>query len=200
MLLAQRKTKATEFASLRCGNVLGSSGSVLPIWLEQIANGGPVTVTDGSAERFFVTVCEAAGALIQVACLAERGGIYSYALGPPLRIARLAEDVIAERNSAQRIEIRTTEMQPGERVREQLHSEEEQLIPTSLPHISRVLSGGAAQQDLSAILPRIRGSCEARKLAELVGALQTAIPEYQPSGFIRSDADETVPQRCTGGH
>lgn len=200
MLLSQRKTPATEFASLRCGNVLGSSGSVLPIWLDQIANGGPVTVTDESAERFFITVREAAGALIEVACLAEPCGTYSYAPGPLLQIAELAQIAIGSLGKSAVIRIRRTGMQPGERVREQLHSAEEHLAPTSSPHISRVLSIDGAQQNLSEILKDIRHSCETKNLAQLLGALQTAIPEYQPSAVLKSDAYETVPQRCTGGH
>ncbi len=199
LLLAQRKTTATRFVTLRCGNVLGSSGSVLPIWREQIANGGPVIMTDESAERFFVTVLEAAGALIELACLTEPCGIYSYAPGSLLRIAGLAEVVIEALGKNSVIQIRRTGMQPGERVREQLHSAEEHLAPTSLLHISRVLSIGAAPQDLSEMLPRIQRSCEARNVAELLGALQTAIPKYQPSGVLKSDGCETVPQRCTGG-
>ncbi len=199
MLLGQRKSAATKFASLRCGNVLGSSGSVLPIWLEQIASGGPVTVTDESAERFFVTVREAAGALIEVACLTDACEIYSYAPGPPLRISELAQAVIAVFDTSDAIQIRRTGMQPGERVREQLHSGEEDLAPTSLKHISRVVTSGTDQQNVLEILPRIQVSCEARNLAELLSALETVIPEYQPSAVVKSDACETVPQRCTGG-
>ncbi|MBV8864386.1 MAG: polysaccharide biosynthesis protein [Acidobacteriaceae bacterium] len=200
ILLARREPLGTEFRSLRCGNVLGSSGSVLPIWLEQIANGGPVTLTDDSAERSFITMREAAEALIATACLATPCGLFIYAPCPPSRIGELAQAVLAAFRKSNAIQVCKTGMRPGERVQERYYSAEELLSPTSLPHISNVQNLFESQPDLHEILSDLQRCCETRDLTKLLGVIRTAIPEYQPSAAIQSSAGGVHAQRCAGGH
>ena len=118
----------TRFIAVRFGNVLASSGSVIPIFREQIANGGPVTVTDNRMTRFFMTMSEAAQLVIDAGGVGESGDIFVLDMGEPISIRTLAEDMI--RLSGAEIEIKEIGIRPGEKLSEALFERDEQVETT----------------------------------------------------------------------
>src|SRR5690606_26809826 len=89
------QTSRTKFAVVRFGNVLGSAGSVIPIFQEQIRNGGPITITDQQMTRYFMSIPEASQLVIQAASMCQGGEIFVLDMGEPIRIVQLAEDLVA---------------------------------------------------------------------------------------------------------
>jgi FlaA1/EpsC-like NDP-sugar epimerase len=123
----------TKFVAVRFGNVLDSRGSVLPIWRQQIANGGPVTVTHPEVTRFFMLIPEAVQLIIQAAAIGSAGDIFVLDMGKPIRIADLATDLIklSGLRPGQDIAIEFVGLRPGEKLYEELLTAEEGLTQTS---------------------------------------------------------------------
>ena len=137
--LAQGGQGDTCFCAVRFGNVIGSRGSVVPLFTKQIEQGGPVTVTDREATRYFMTIPEACGLVIYTAVLAEQGGLYVLDMGEPVKIVDLAEKMIRLRGlrEEQDIPIIYTGLRPGERLHETLVAGGETLAQTAY---SKILS------------------------------------------------------------
>jgi len=177
-----RNPGKTRFVCVRFGNVLGSSGSVVPLFKRQIANGGPVTVTHEEMKRYFMTIPEAVGLVLQTTVLAEGGEIFVLDMGEPVKIVELAKDMI--RLSGLRpedIEITFSGIRPGEKLFEELRFTDEELLLTTHPKIQvayhRPFEGPLPSKYLRE-LRSLLGSDES-----LVGKLQALVPEYRRSGL-----------------
>lgn len=171
-LVLSARPEGAAFCAVRFGNVLGSRGSVIPTFLEQIKHGGPVTVTDSRMTRYFMSIPEAVQLVLQSAALSTGGEIFMLDMGESVNIAALAERLV--RLSGLRpgldIEIRVTGIRPGEKLHEVLHESDEQPGPTSHPSILRIepkfLSAPVLTRAVAAlmVLTELRRVDEAQRL------------------------------------
>ena len=177
----------TRFVAVRFGNVLGSSGSVVPIFQRQIEAGGPVTVTHPDMKRYFMTIPEASQLVMQAGAVAQGGEIFVLDMGHPIRILDLAEELIRrnELRPHEDIEIRFTGIRPGEKLYEELACDNEQTRPTSHPKIHVWQLPPASRQEVSRGLELLSRAAQ-RTAADAIDALAACVPEFQPDGHARS--------------
>jgi len=173
----------TKFVAVRFGNVLGSSGSVVPIFKEQIAAGGPVTVTHPEMTRYFMTIPEAAQLVLQAFSIGKGGEVFVLEMGEPVRIADLAKNLIllSGLQPERDIEIQYTGLRPGEKMFEELNLQDEQLIPTSHAKIrSYICHQNLDAMQIKASLQRLQATIEGQDVANLVLLLKELVPDYNP--------------------
>ncbi|MBI4202778.1 MAG: polysaccharide biosynthesis protein [Chloroflexi bacterium] len=182
LLQAMGQQGPTRLVAVRFGNVLGSNASVVPIFQEQIARGGPVTVTHPEARRYFMTIAEAAQLVLQAGAVGEGGEIFVLDMGQPVRIVDLARELItlAGRVPDRDIKIVFTGLRPGEKLTEELALEGEDLLPTSHPKL-RVLReappAGSFEDQVSVLTHRL----SQLSVEEVKEELRRLVPEYRLS-------------------
>jgi FlaA1/EpsC-like NDP-sugar epimerase len=178
----------TRFTAVRFGNVLGSNGSVVPIFEEQIANGGPVTVTHPDATRYFMTVTEAVLLVLQASTMGKGGEIFVLDMGEPINVLDLANRMIrlAGFQPGRDVSVVFTGARPGEKLVEELKLAGEGIKPT--PHQKiRVLAGGTVRLDeMHAWLEELSFLSQTRNVYGLVQKLRSIVPEYRPSEELLS--------------
>ena len=175
----------TCFSMVRFGNVLGSSGSVVPLFREQIGSGGPVTLTDRRITRYFMTIPEAAELVLQAGAMARGGDVFVLDMGKPVAIADLARNMIElaglslrhPGNPAGDIEIVEIGLRPGEKLYEELLIGSE-LAPTAHPRIMRSSEARMPIGALRAALDRLAGAVDGGERSEIVALLHELVPEY----------------------
>ena len=172
----------TRFITVRFGNVLGSSGSVVPIFQRQIELGGPVTVTDESVTRFFMSIPEAAGLVLRSAAMGESGDRFILDMGEPVRIAELAEDMIrlTGREPGTDIAIEFIGLRPGEKLHEELHSAAEQLADTEHTKIQRITGAALTAADWEMLETALQRGGELDDAAARAWLCEL-LPEYEPA-------------------
>lgn len=177
----------TRFSMVRFGNVLGSSGSVIPLFRQQIAHGGPITVTHPEVTRYFMTIAEAAQLVLQAGAMAEGGDVFVLDMGEPIRIRELAERMVtlagltvrdAEHPSGD-IAITFTGLRPGEKLYEELLIGDNPL-PTPHPRILRAQEERFDWPTLNHLLGQLHAAAQANDLDRIRPLLQTLVPGYQP--------------------
>jgi O-antigen biosynthesis protein WbqV len=183
-LVEARRAGGTRFVTVRFGNVLGSTGSVVPLFQRQLAAGGPLTVTHPEIARFFMTVREAVELVLQASALGldegERGKIFVLDMGQPIKIADLARQMIrlAGLKPDSDVKIAYIGLRPGEKLAEELFHAGEPLLPTRAEGIllaaPRAADYALLQRSLDELIDQARERHEERALA-LLGAL---VPEY----------------------
>jgi FlaA1/EpsC-like NDP-sugar epimerase len=171
----------TRFLTVRFGNVLGSTGSVIPLFQQQIAMGGPVTVTHPDVTRYFMTTAEAAQLILQASVIGKGGEIFVLDMGEPIKISYLARQLIllSGKRPDEEIEIIFTALRPGEKLHEELFHPQEQLVDTSHPKIllarSRTVDKKAVETGI-VTLQQSRTGLDESEIRQLLLAL---VPEHK---------------------
>lgn len=171
----------TRFVVVRFGNVLGSNGSVIPIFKKQIADGGPITITDSRMTRFFMSIPEASQLVLQASAQGKGGEIFVLDMGEPVLVLDLARDLIRLSGLApDAIDIEVTGMRPGEKLFEELYFDEETSIATDHHKIFAAYHRTFARQEVIECVDGLAdGLRKQAGTAELVQLLVDAIPEFQ---------------------
>ena len=181
----------TRFSMVRFGNVLGSSGSVVPLFRKQIKDGGPITLTDERITRYFMTIPEAAQLVIQAGAMASGGDVFVLDMGEPVKIIDLAKRMVElsglavkdEANPNGDIAIAVTGLRPGEKLYEELLIGDNPL-PTSHPRIMKAHEDFLPWDELQAKLGRLGLALDANDVPLIRTLLKDLVPGYQPDGEV----------------
>ena len=173
-------TSKTHFMTVRFGNVLGSNGSVIPIFNKQIIDGGPVTVTHPEMTRYFMTIPEASQLVLQSATMGSGGEIFLLDMGEPVKIVDLARELITLSGfrPGEDIEIEFSGLRPGEKLFEELSIEGEDMIPTKHPKIAIWKTISRDRQTLRSGIEKVIDIAHTQDRSQIVTAIKELIPEF----------------------
>ncbi len=173
------KEGMTRFVTTRFGNVLGSNGSVIPLFQRQIEQGGPITVTDERVTRFFMTIPEACQLVLEAGSMGDGGEIFVFDMGVSVKIIDLAKKMVqlSGLQLGKDIEIRVTGLRPGEKLYEELLAKEENTIAT---HHPKILKAKVRDEDIGQIeaINTLIGLFETQKNDEIVAKMKQIVPEF----------------------
>ena len=180
-IYAQTKNQLgkTRFVTTRFGNVLGSNGSVIPLFQKQIEQGGPLTITDERITRFFMTIPEACQLVLEAGSMGQGGEIFVFDMGKSVKIIDLAKKMIqlSGLELGKDIEIKVTGLRPGEKLYEELLASEENTIPTHNPQILIAKTKENSQQQLNAVEELIQ-LFDSQQNEQIVRKMKEIVPEY----------------------
>ena len=194
--IIQLKPKAskTKFITTRFGNVLGSNGSVIPRFQEQISKGGPVTVTHPDIIRFFMTIPEACSLVLEASMMGNGGEVFLFDMGEPVKILDLARKMIklAGLNPGKDIEIQFTGLRPGEKLYEELLNKEEEVIPT---HNKKILIARVVEYDydkVSKSIKRVIDVASENRDEDVVRQMKRIVPEFISNNPVYESLEEEI--------
>jgi len=183
LMQALNRKGPTKFSVVRFGNVLGSNGSVVPLFAEQIRKGGPVTVTHADIRRFFMTIPEAVQLVLQASLLGQGGDVFVLDMGEQIRVADLARNMIVLSGLVPGEDIRIvyTGLRPGEKLYEELFEHDEQVEPTTHAKIQRAVKARTtAEDDLDRTILDLEVALQQADHEAIVHSLQAAVPSFSP--------------------
>jgi FlaA1/EpsC-like NDP-sugar epimerase len=188
LIMQGLQDNGTRFMAVRFGNVLGSNGSALPLFEEQIAAGGPVTVTHPDARRYFMTIPEAVQLVLQASSMGQGGEIFVLDMGEPVRILDLVRNLIrlSGLEPDRDIRIEFVGLRPGEKMFEELKLEGEDIGPTAHEKIRLLTGSKMTFEEMSGWLDQLSVLVAAKNVHGLVSKLVEIVPEYWPSPEIIS--------------
>ncbi|UXY14469.1 polysaccharide biosynthesis protein [Chitiniphilus purpureus] len=190
--LADAREGGTRFCMVRFGNVLGSSGSVVPLFKRQLDAGGPLTVTHPEITRYFMTIPEAAQLVIQAGAMAESGEVFVLDMGQPVKIADLARRMIHlsgysikdEHNPFGEIELRYTGLRPGEKLYEELLIGEN-VLGTSHPRIMKAREEFYSKAEMDVVIARLAEACASNHFDCIMTLLHQCVADFKPDATIK---------------
>ena len=186
LLILSLGDSATKFVAVRFGNVLGSNGSVVPTFKQQILAGGPVTVTHPEMQRYFMTIPEASQLVLQAFTMGRGGEVFVLDMGDPVKIVDLARNLILLSGLRPDTDIRIefTGTRPGEKLYEELSHLEEGTVATPHQKVRAFAAHAIRLPDMRRLLEDLRRGHEARDPFRVVLTLKEAIPDYTPSEYV----------------
>lgn len=195
LVIRSMQNDTTNFVSVRFGNVLGSNGSVVPIFKEQIARGGPVTITHPDMRRFFMTIPEACQLVLQSSTMGKGGEIFVLDMGAQVRIVDLARNLIllSGFQPDQDIAIEFTGVRPGEKLYEEVSALNEDTVPTYHEKIQIFAGACSDWPTLDLYIKQLETACATRNLKSLILTLKDIVPEYNPSNDLLREVLERRP-------
>ncbi|MGZ5240696.1 MAG: polysaccharide biosynthesis protein, partial [Caldimonas sp.] len=199
---ALRSNGRTVFSMVRFGNVLGSSGSVVPLFKRQIERGGPVTITHPDIIRYFMLIPEAAQLVLQAGAMARGGDVFVLDMGEPVRIAELARTMIhlsglSERTAENQdgdIAIEYVGLRAGEKLYEELLIGES-VVPSGHPRIMCARERHIEPALLDKMLESLRAACDANDPAAMLRQLRNLVPEYRSADEVNAEASAALAER-----
>jgi FlaA1/EpsC-like NDP-sugar epimerase len=194
-LLIQTMPFETRYTTVRFGNVLGSQGSVVPLLKEQIAAGGPVTITHPDMRRFFMTIPEAVELVIQAGAMGRHNEVFMLDMGEPVKVVDLAEDLIKLSGLRPGVDIQLvwTGIRPGEKLTEELALESEQVDATAHPKILVARRGPCDREAFERQLEQLRRAVDKYDEAMARRLMSAMVPEYRPTEPRRDSAVKIGP-------
>ena len=191
LVMLARRSASARMKAVRLGNVLGSEGSIVPLFLKQILSGQPVTVTHPKVRRYFLTTADAVTLLLHAASAETPPGILVPELGQPVLVEALAQYLM---NGSDQVPIVFTQLRPGDKMCEALLSDREEYAAHADPGqlLRAVKSHCPSATVLNEILRQLEQACQERSMEQLLAAIMRAVPEYQPSALVLAAAGETV--------
>jgi FlaA1/EpsC-like NDP-sugar epimerase len=190
---ALSRTSSTKFTTVRFGNVLGSNGSVIPLFKEQISSGGPVTVTDKRIIRYFMTISEASQLVLQAGGIGIGSEIMVLDMGEPIRIVDLAEELIrlSGLTPYEDIDIVFTGLRPGEKLFEELLIEGEGILPTIHKKIKVLAPVNIELAPVAENLDSLYEAARSSELDRLIELLKLLVPEFKPAYSFTGEPPST---------
>ena len=191
ILQSMKEISKTEYVAVRFGNVLGSNGSVIPLFQKQIAGGGPVTITDKRIVRYFMTISEAVGLVLQAGAMANSSEVYVLDMGEPVKILELAENLIQISGHVPYAEIPIIEtgLRPGEKLYEELLIKNEELIATPNHKIYIEYQNSISQKELKKSIKILTKALKTRSYSEIINAMKKVVPTYKDPEEVNGTAD-----------
>ena len=190
--IQSRSTDQTHFVTTRFGNVLGSNGSVIPLFKKQLAAGGPLTVTHKDIIRFFMTIPEACNLVLEAGAMGEGGDIFVFDMGKPVKIYDMARKMI-QLSGRQGIEIKEVGLRPGEKLYEELLATKENTIPTYHPKIMRAQVRKYPLEAIDREYNELWGILEGMDDMQIVAKMKSIVPEFLSNNSIYCKLDTSTP-------
>ena len=184
-----RKTEKTAFVTTRFGNVLGSNGSVIPLFKKQLAYGGPLTVTDRNIIRYFMTIPEACSLVLEAGVMGEKEDIFVFDMGEPVKIYDLAKKMI-KLSGKEGIEVEITGLRPGEKLYEELLSTKENTIPTEHAKIMRAKVRRYTEDEVNEAISTLIDLIPTCDNFKIVAQMKAIVPEFISNNSIYSCLDK----------
>jgi len=188
----KNNSSSTKFITTRFGNVLGSNGSVIPLFKKQIEKGGPITVTDENVTRYFMTIPEACQLVLEAGTMGDGGEIFVFDMGESVKIIDLAKKMIQlsglELNKD--IEIKITGLRPGEKLYEELLADNENTLPT---HHPQIMKAKTRDEDINKLneIDELLKMFDEQDNSQIVGLMKSIVPEFLSKNSIYQKLDDS---------
>lgn len=182
-IYTQSRKSDTKFVTTRFGNVLGSNGSVIPLFKKQLAHGGPLTVTDRNIIRYFMTIPEACSLVLEAGAIGDDDDIFVFDMGKPVKIYDLASKMI-KLSQMPDVQIEITGLRPGEKLYEELLATKENTIPTEHPKIMRAKVREYTEEEVNAEIAKLLEILPTCNDFEIVKQMKVIVPEFKSNNSV----------------